>query len=374
MHLAVLTNNRFPPREGVGRHVLEVGTRLRARGHQVTVVARGDAFAPWRESVVGGLTVRHYPHRPVQPFHQALARRELMGWLADGADGAGLLHLHLPLLPPLPTRLPTVATFHSSMLQDTGAIREPGLKPLLVKANARLFSRRYEQWHLDHAAAVIAVSAGVAAELAAGYALRGRRPTVVPNGVDTDGFAFAPATGRRGLLYVGRLGYRKGLARLLAAFRLLEDQRLELTLVGEGQLELALRRQAQTLGIAGRVRFAGFLDRAAVTTELQRAAVFVNPADYETGPLTLLEAMACGAPVVTTPTGLAVEMGAGAPLRLAAPDPASLASAIAETLASPEAAARQAGAARALVAASFGWERAVDALERVYGVRREAAA
>jgi glycosyltransferase involved in cell wall biosynthesis len=363
----------------VARHVLEVGTRLRARGHEVVVLARGDAWAPWRESAAaGGLKVRHYPHRPVQPFHHALARRELAGWLADGADGADLLHLHLPLLPPLPTRLPTVATFHSPMLQDTAAIREPGLKPLLVKANARLFSRRYEQWHLDHAAAVVAVSAGVAAELAAGYRLRGRRPVVVPNGVDPDAFAFAPAEGRRGLLYVGRLGYRKGLGRLLAAFAMLDARRrlpgLELTLAGEGPLEPLLRRRARALGVAGRVRFAGFLAGPAVRAELQRAALFVNPADYETGPLTLLEAMACGAPVVTTPTGLAVEMGPGAPLRLAAPEPAALAAAVAEMLASPEAAARQARAARALVVAAFGWERAVDALERIYGVRRERAA
>ncbi len=378
MRLAFLTNNRFPPREGVARHVLEVAARLQARGHRVTVVARGAAMAPWRESAVGGVRVLHYPHRPVQPFHQALARRELSDWLAEGADGAELLHLHLPLLPPLPSRLPTVVTFHSPMLSDTAAIREPGLKPLLVKANARLFSRRYEQWHLDSAEAVVAVSNRVAAELAAGYRLRGRRPLVVPNGVDTDRFAFAPHAGRRGLLYVGRLGYRKGLPRLLDAFARLRPQgslpELELTLAGEGPLEPLLRRRARELGIAGRVRFAGFLDRDGVRAELQAAAVFVNPADYETGPLTLLEAMACGAPVVTTPTGLALEMGLGAPLRMAHAEPVALAAAIRDVLADPEGAAARARAARARVVASFGWERVVDALERVYGARRDLAA
>ena len=60
--------------------------------------------------MVAGLLVRHFPHYPVQPFHHALARSELAGWLRDGADGAELLHVHLPLLPPLPTDLPMVAT------------------------------------------------------------------------------------------------------------------------------------------------------------------------------------------------------------------------------------------------------------------------
>ena len=141
MHLALLTNNRFPPREGIGRHIAEVARRLQVRGHRVTVLARGRAFARWSESRIDGLRVRHYPHLPLQPFHHALARTELAGWLLDGADGADLLHVHLPLLPPLPARLPVVATFHSPMLQDTATIGEPGrlavlrqrIKPVLLR-------------------------------------------------------------------------------------------------------------------------------------------------------------------------------------------------------------------------------------------------
>jgi glycosyltransferase involved in cell wall biosynthesis len=296
--------------------------------------------------------------------------------LEAGADGVELLHVHLPLLPPLTTRLPIVATVHSPMLQDSAAIAEVGLRPALLKAHARLFSCRYEQWYLDHSAAVIAVSGQVADELGATYRLRGRRPSVVPNGVDADYFDFVPPENRPGgVLYVGRLGYRKGLFRLLDAFAALPHRPgLELTLVGEGPLDPELRRRARGLGVAGRVRFTGFLGRAGVRAELQRAACFVNPADYETGPLTLLEAMACGAPVVTTPTGLAVEMGPGAPLLRAAAELGARARAIDALLADPAAAAARARAARALMVGAFGWERVVDALERLYRLRLERAA
>jgi glycosyltransferase involved in cell wall biosynthesis len=376
MRLAFLTNNRFPPREGIARHVLEVASRLRDRGHEVTILARGRAFAGWRETVVGGLRVRHYPHYPLQPLHHAMARTQLAGWLRDGADGAELLHVHLPLLPPLPTTLPVVATFHSPMLSDTGAIREPGLRPALIKANARLFSRYYEQWYLDRATRLIAVSGAVRTELEAGYRLHGRRAVVVPNGVDTDFFGFAPLNGRGpGIVYVGRLGYRKGLFRLLDAFaRLPADLGRELVLVGEGPLEASLRRRAAALGIAGRVRFAGFLDRIAVRAELRDASCFVNPADYETGPLTLLEAMACGTPVVSTATGLANELASRPPLLIARPEPQALASAMAAVLRDPETAAARARVARSLVATRFDWEHTVDRLEVLYGLRREQAA
>ena len=129
MRLAFLTNNRFPPREGIAWHVLEVAQRMQTRGHVVTVLARGGAFAPWAEAMVAGVRVRSFPDYPLRPFHQALARTELAKWLREGADGADLLHIHLPLLPPLLTELPVVVTFHTPMLHDTGAIAEPGLRP-----------------------------------------------------------------------------------------------------------------------------------------------------------------------------------------------------------------------------------------------------
>ena len=375
MRLAFLTNNRFPPREGIARHVFELARRLQERGHSVTVLARGGAFARWRETGLGGLRVRHYPFYPLQPFHHAFTRTELQGWLAEGADGAELLHVHLPLLPPLTTRLPVVATFHSPMLADTAAISERGWRPALIRANAWLFSRRYEQWYLAHAAQTVVVSDAVRLELEAGYRVP-HRPAVVPNGVDAAFFGFVSLRRRgRAILYVGRLGYRKGLFRLLEAFaHLPQDLARELVLVGEGPLAAALRRRAAALGIAGRVRFAGFLDRIGVRAELREAACFVNPADYESGPLTLLEAMATGAPVVSTPTGLARELGQRPPILLARPEPEALAEAITSVLCDPEAADRRARDARALVATRFDWERAVDRLEWLYGVRREQAA
>ncbi len=372
MRVGLLTNNVMPPREGIGRHVLEIARRLPRRGIEPLIIARGQGLR-WQSLEVEGVPVRLFPYLAVRPLHQEATRLVLQRWLDQGADGCDVLHLHMPLLPPLRTTLRRVVTFHSPLLSDTAAIGEPGLKAALIKANARLVSQAYEHAHIRDAAALVAVSANVQDELARHYRLFGRRVEVIGNGVDPGAFEFrggprpAGADGRRSVLYLGRLGYRKGLHRLLDAFACLGDGRLRLELAGEGPLAERLAAQARDLGIAERVRFLGFLEGPALLAALHRAAVFVNPADYESGPLTLLEAMAAGTPVVTTATGLATELDQPRPCIMVERNPLDLASGIAGVLADPAAAAAMAARARRLVEQRFAWDDVVGRLVQRYG-------
>jgi glycosyltransferase involved in cell wall biosynthesis len=143
------------------------------------------------------------------------------------------------------------------MLTDSAAIGERGLRPALLRLNARLLSSRFERRHLASADRVVAVSHGVRGELEAAYGVRrdrrGRpersRHRVLPPG---------PAQAGRGrrdsrtILYVGRLGYRKGLGRLLDAFALLAPGTdLELALAGEGPLNGRWPAEPGTSGSPG---------------------------------------------------------------------------------------------------------------------------
>lgn len=366
MKVALLTNNPLPPREGIGRHMAEIARRLRARGHEPLLLGRGEPARGWSSGEVEGLPVRLYPWGP-HPLHHAVSRRALQHWLDGGAEDCELIHLHLPLFPPLRTALPTVVTFHSPMLTDSASIRERGLWPLAARAKARLLSRRWEQWYLDHATRLVAVSEGVRDELLRHY--RVQRPVaVVRNGVDAGFFDAGPPRQPTGcILYMGRLDYRKGLFRLLEAFALLPpDLAPLLVLAGEGRLRARIERRARALGLGARVRLTGFLGREELRAWLGRAACVVNPSDYESGPLTLLEAMAAGAPVVSTRTGLVNEMGEAPPLLACGSSPAELAAAIAACLADPGAARRRAAEARELVRRRFTWESAVDRLLNLY--------
>ncbi|MCS6778801.1 MAG: glycosyltransferase family 4 protein [Geminicoccaceae bacterium] len=369
MRVALLTNNLLPPREGIGRHLVELARRLPAFGIEALLVGRAPAGSADGLVEIEGVPARRIDWKGPPPFGHVAAQRALHDWLEAGADGAELLHVHLPLLLPLRTKLPVVVTVHSPMLADSAAITERGLGPLARKAYARLFSRHCEQAWLDRADSLVAVSAGVRDELVALYALRGREPLVASNGVDARFFAAAPAVRRAAIvLYVGRLAVRKGLDRLLDAFAGLPERlSARLVLLGEGPLERELRKRAELLGIAERVLFAGFVDRVTLRAWLARAAVVVNPADYESGPLTLLEAMAAGTPAVTTRTGLVPELGADPPLSVVERSVDSLRAGIEAVLADPQAAFERARRAQLLVRARFDWQRVARELASVYG-------
>jgi glycosyltransferase involved in cell wall biosynthesis len=126
------------------------------------------------------------------------------------------------------------------------------------------------------------------------------RAAVIPNPVRDMSAHGGRATPEQRILAVGRLTAQKGFDVLLRAFARLarEHPRCLLTIAGEGPDLRALKAQAAGLGIADRVEFPGWIAEPGVL--LERTAVFVMSSRYEGFPNALLEAMACGVPVVST--------------------------------------------------------------------------
>jgi glycosyltransferase involved in cell wall biosynthesis len=146
---------------------------------------------------------------------------------------------------------------------------------------------------------------------------------VVPNGVDVERIDRVLATrppeatdetpGPTGLRIatVGRLIPIKDQATLLEAFARVAREHDRLEIVGEGALRGRLERQAADLGIADRTRFHGLLPRDEVYGLLGRCDVFASPSHGEGLPLSVLEAMAVGLPVVLSDIGPHRELVAG---------------------------------------------------------------
>ncbi len=107
------------------------------------------------------------------------------------------------------------------------------------------------------------------------------------------------------LLFVGRLTPGKGVSLLLESVRRLESEPLDavLTVVGDGDYRAELERLALELRISSRVTFLGYQSQTAVRRLLAEADVFVLPSFAEGVPVSLMEAMAAGLPVVATAVG-----------------------------------------------------------------------
>lgn len=119
------------------------------------------------------------------------------------------------------------------------------------------------------------------------------RPYVIPNFVDTAVFAPQAARPDVDILFIGRLHPQKNLAALLEA---IAPTAYTLRIIGEGPLEASLKSRFGTLN--GRVEWHPRIPNSDLPYHLNRARIFVLPSDYEGHPKTLIEAMACGRPVL----------------------------------------------------------------------------
>jgi 1,2-diacylglycerol 3-alpha-glucosyltransferase len=176
------------------------------------------------------------------------------------------------------------------------------------------------------------------------YGYRGE-VTVLANPVDRRRFSAADARWVRArygvpkgaplLIFVGRLAPEKNLERLLDAFRLIHEATPEaqLLIVGDGPSRSAL--EAGSAGLP--VRFAGGVDNANLPPYLAAADLFVTASVSETGsPMTFLEALAAGTPVVAARGASADEVIAkGVNGVSCSPDAASLSQAVLRLLADP---------------------------------------
>jgi glycosyltransferase involved in cell wall biosynthesis len=200
----------------------------------------------------------------------------------------------------------------------------------------------------------------------------------VPKGVDSDLFrpdgadmrAKLGLTGRRVVLSAGRFVPLKNVALLVDAFALVRraDPTAHLLLVGEGPERPALERHAARLGIADAVSFAGYVSQNRMAPYYRTADVFALPSDFDNSPNVVLEAMACGLPVVATDVGgvaefVAVNRGGSLVPR---GDAAAMAGALGEWLS--DAGRRRAASVfnRQLVVERYSWRASAERLLEVY--------
>jgi glycosyltransferase involved in cell wall biosynthesis len=249
--------------------------------------------------------------------------------------------------------------------------------------------RRFERW-LDEAARLVVPSQSTKADLLALYAVDAERVDAIHLGVDADAFRPAPrsaverARATFGIeepyvLFVGGIEPRKNLVSLVRAFGSLPPG-ASLVLAGgpvrwfpraAEQLEAAI--ESLPAEPRSRIVRTGYVSDAAKLALLTGATAFVFPSRYEGFGMPVLEAMACGTPVLTSNVSSLPEVAGDAAVLVDPDDPDALAEGLRELLTDDDLRSRLAsmGLARA---AGFTWERAAKttaaALHRAWGSAR----
>lgn len=257
-------------------------------------------------------------------------RSQRPGAIISGMPYVNIVAIWARLIARVPTKV--IATEHF----DYSATLRPTLADKAIRGLSVL-SYRFADHH-------VGVSQGVSESAARTFCLRPGSVRTIHNPIDTDRIASRAAEpvtspwmrGANGPLVIaaGRLVKQKDFATLLRAIsHLRQTQHVRLAILGDGPLRAELEMLARDLGISDHVLFAGFQDNP--YSWMRNGDVFVLSSVAEGLPTVLIEAMACGTPVVSTdcPSGPHDILQGGKWGRLVAPkDHVGLAKAIAETL------------------------------------------
>jgi len=272
--------------------VRNLAMALKARGRTLVVISLYNLHTPLCEDLEGAEIDVVYLNK------RAGLDTRMVGRLASvfRQRSVDVVHTHLPILK---YSVPAVGrvkrdirmlhTFHSVAQWESGS--------KIVRAQNRRFLR-------DKDVLPVAISSEVQQSIAAVYGIDAACIPVVHNGVDLAAFQGAPRRPHANveLLHVGRFDHVKNHMFLLQVYIALKRRHPEigLTLVGDGPLMPAVRDHVRSNSITG-VRFAGHVANTA--TFYRESDIFVLPSLQEGSPLSVIEAMAAGLPVVVSRVG-----------------------------------------------------------------------
>ena len=358
---------------GAGRYIAELAKRLPEHGVTTTLVTRRHDESRWRG---------RSPKSTIAPIvPDARAARLLYEAVRLGTSTAarGVDVWHGPhYTMPRRAAVPAVVTIHDLTFFTN---------PEWHERSKVAFFRRSIAYSAAYASVLVCVSDFTARQL--DEVMKVHAPVVVaPHGVDLERFvpdgsndeALLGAHGLVGdaefILFVGTLEPRKGIDVLLGAFADVAraNPRIELWLAGQlgwglGDVDAMLASHPA----ASRIRRLGFVDEDVLPALMRRARAVAYPSKGEGFGLPVLEAMACGALVVTTSGTVMAEVAGADALLVPVGDTAALAGALESAVASSDDVRRTRSRLARVRAEQYTWERSMQQHLIAYEMARRRA-
>lgn len=308
LRIGLFTDTYAPQVNGVSISLQLISEGLRNRGHQVTVFA--PHFPGYEDTKPGVIRLPSLKYLNDPPFYVAVLGTPRSTWSLSRRH-FDVLHAHSPLtvgllayLTASTKNLPLIYTYHTSIedythylkvIGGTGVIRHAAR--WFSKASTNLGdqvvtpSRKFQRLLLEQ---------------------KVKKPIhVIPNGIDLGRFKEARAgghfrqelgleSGAPILLSVGRIDPEKRLDFLIDAFAQVSERvkGAHLVFAGDGSARHELELHAAASGVGGRIHFLGMVQRADLPELLHEASLFLTASTTEVHPISLLEAIAAGLPIL----------------------------------------------------------------------------
>ncbi len=310
MRIAVFTDCFFPSINGVVISVANSSLLLAKKGHKVMIFTASSSKKP--PFIHKNVSIAYYKQFNLfnllkyPDFHFAFPNLSVFWKLRDFKPD--IIHVHMPT--PLGVfalacskilKLPVIGTYHTIFPEFLEHSNVP--KSFAKSSFAKNLMWDYSIKFYNRCNIVITPSDSLKKELLR----RGiKKPIkVISNGVDIN--KFKPSKSKKSgtkIIHVGRLSYEKRIDVVIKAFMLVakKDLNAVLFIVGRGPEESALKKLAGNY-LNQRIVFLGYVEHDKLPKIYSSADIFVTASPIETEGLVVLEAMACGLPIVGIKAG-----------------------------------------------------------------------
>ena len=295
VRIGIFTYDFLPWEGGMGRHVSEITTLLSNESYVEILI-----FSPCRNNIEN--------HTPLFTFTKKMGKNVLFSLLLNvllrriiEKYHLDILHFHTGsggLFLFRRTEKKVIVTTHTNTYLYQFRLSRRIIKLLLFPL---------EKYTYQIADCIISVSTFIKKNIVDDYSISPEKIRSIPNGVHTVTFNENTSIDKlnKTILFTGRIDRNKGLEFLIDSLELLypEHRELQLLIAGEGGYEKAIRVFLKGKKIAPGVHFLGWKNDRELVQLYNQATLYVLPSMSEGFGLTIIEAMACGCPVLATDSG-----------------------------------------------------------------------
>jgi glycosyltransferase involved in cell wall biosynthesis len=290
---------------GIGYYVYNLLNKLLERNHELTLYTRGSINKTIKE-IDNNITIYKTPILPIYPFHIFSQGYFLNKLLSKEETSYDLIHCHSPIIPVPKSNLPIITTIHTLYKNDTKNIEHVELRAYVEKLQSKfLYSTEMDLFNKSRQ--ITTVSRKLVKEIY-DYGFHKNNVSYLGNGVDEGKYHPNNKDYKNDemyILFVGRIGYRKGVFDFLKCAESLIEQKknVRFFMIGTGPLLEKVKKSVQEKNLMNKIEIPGYISENRLLELYRNAYLILIPSYYEGLPNVLLESMSSGVPAIATNVG-----------------------------------------------------------------------